>query len=128
MAKELSLNLASVDNIFSSQEERDDQNRERVLELQLKQIDDFKNHPFKVKLDFDMQEMIQSVKEYGVLVPCIVRPKDKDAYEMISGHRRKKACELREVSLIVIIGLAILSTILIFIHILLVFVFILSLL
>ena len=93
MAKELKLNLPSADDLFSTQEERDDAKLERVMELSLSEISDFPNHPFKVRLDEEMQEMSESVKKYGVLVPALVRPKD-GGYEMIAGHRRKMASEL----------------------------------
>lgn len=95
MAKELKLNLPPADDLFSTQEERDDAKLERVMELSLSEISDFPNHPFKVRLDEEMQEMSESVKKYGVLVPALVRPKD-GGYEMIAGHRRKMASELAE--------------------------------
>ena len=95
MAKELKLNLPTADDLFSTQEERDDAKLERVMELSLSEISDFPNHPFKVRLDEEMQEMSESVKKYGVLVPALVRPKD-GGYEMIAGHRRKMASELAE--------------------------------
>jgi len=95
VAKELKLNLPPADDLFSTQEERDDAKLERVMELSLSEISDFPNHPFKVRLDEEMQEMSESVKKYGVLVPALVRPKD-GGYEMIAGHRRKMASELAE--------------------------------
>lgn len=100
MAKELKLNLPSADDLFSTQEERDDAKLERVVNLPLSEISDFPNHPFKVKMDAEMLEMSESVKQYGVLVPGLVRPKENGAgtscasYEMVAGHRRKKASEL----------------------------------
>jgi len=94
MAKELKLNLPSADSLFSTQEERDDAQRERVMELPLSEISDFPNHPFKVRMDTDMQEMSESVRQYGVLVPGLVRAKEGGGYEMVAGHRRKKASEL----------------------------------
>ena len=94
MKRELNLNLPPADSLFSTQEERDDSKRERVLDLPLHEISDFPNHPFKVKMDADMQEMTESVKQYGVLVPGLVRPKENGGYEMVAGHRRKTASEL----------------------------------
>jgi ParB family chromosome partitioning protein len=95
MAKELKLNLPSANDLFSTQEERDDAKLERVANLPLSEINDFPNHPFKVRLDAEMTEMAESVKKYGVLVPGLVRPKD-GGYEMVAGHRRKMASELAE--------------------------------
>ncbi|HMM06767.1 MAG TPA: ParB/RepB/Spo0J family partition protein [Clostridiales bacterium] len=94
VAKELKLNLPSVDDLFSTQEERDDAQREKVMQIPLAEISGFPNHPFKVRMDEAMQEMAQSVKEYGVLVPALVRPKEGGGYEMVAGHRRKAASEL----------------------------------
>ncbi|NCC82630.1 MAG: ParB/RepB/Spo0J family partition protein [Clostridia bacterium] len=94
VAKELKLNLPSVDDLFSTQEERDDAQREKVMQIPLAEISGFPNHPFKVRMDDAMQEMAQSVKEYGVLVPALVRPKEGGGYEMVAGHRRKAASEL----------------------------------
>ena len=96
MAKELKLNLPSADDLFSTQEERDDAKLERVMELSLSEISGFPNHPFKVRMDAEMQEMAESVKKYGVLVPGLVRPKEGGGYEMVAGHRRKTASELAE--------------------------------
>jgi len=66
------------------------------MELSLSEISDFPNHPFKVRMDAEMQEMAESVKQYGVLVPGLVRPKEGGGYEMVAGHRRKMASELAE--------------------------------
>lgn len=89
-----SIKLASVDDLFSTEESRVDSQREKVLEIPLSEISDFPNHPFKVKADEAMLEMADSVKQYGVLVPGLVRPKADGGYEMVAGHRRKKASEL----------------------------------
>ena len=95
MSKKLPvLNLPAANSLFSTQEERDTVQRERVVDLPLSEIHDFSNHPFKVKMDDDMLEMVESVKQYGVLVPGLVRSKEGDGYEMVAGHRRKKASEL----------------------------------
>lgn len=96
MAKELKLNLPPADDLFTTQEERDDAKRERVIDLPLHEIHDFPNHPFKVRMDDDMLEMAESVKKYGVLVPGLVRPRDGGGYEMVAGHRRKMASGLAE--------------------------------
>lgn len=89
-----SIKLASVDDLFSTEESRAEQQREKVLDIPLLEISDFPNHPFKVKADEAMLEMADSVKQYGVLVPGLVRPKADAGYEMVAGHRRKKASEL----------------------------------
>ncbi|MBZ4647661.1 MAG: plasmid stablization protein ParB [Clostridia bacterium] len=89
-----SIKLTSVDELFSTEESRTDSQREKVLEIPLSEISDFPNHPFKVKADEAMLEMADSVKQYGVLVPALVRPKPDGGYEMVAGHRRKKASEL----------------------------------
>jgi len=89
-----SIKLTSVDDLFSTEESRVDSQREKVLEIPLSEISDFPNHPFKVKADEAMLEMADSVKQYGVLVPGLVRPKADGGYEMVAGHRRKKASEL----------------------------------
>lgn len=86
--------LTSVDDLFTTQKERDEAKRETIMEIPLSQISDFPNHPFKVKMDESMSDLVESVKSYGVLSPVIVRPKDNGEYEMIAGHRRKKASEL----------------------------------
>ena len=86
--------LTSVDDLFTTQEERDEAKRLTIMEIPLSQILDFPNHPFKVKMDESMSDLVESVKSYGVLSPVIVRPKGNGEYEMIAGHRRKKASEL----------------------------------
>ena len=86
--------LTSVDSLFTTQEERDTDKQPRVQEIPIDQIDDFPNHPFKVRMDENMEQTAESVKQYGVLVPAIVRPKEDGRYEMVSGHRRKMACSL----------------------------------
>ena len=88
--------LTSVDDLFTTQAERDEQRLERVIEIPLEEISDFQNHPFKVRQDEAMMEMVESVRQYGVLVPALVRPKPDGGYEMVAGHRRKMACALAE--------------------------------
>ncbi len=94
--KGINLNLPSVDDLFSTQEEREEAKRESVREIPLKEISDFPDHPFKVKADESMLEMAESIREYGVLVPALVREKPGGGYEMVAGHRRKMASELAE--------------------------------
>lgn len=89
-------NLLSVDSLFTTQAERDEAKRETVMDIPLAEISDFPNHPFKVRMDESMMEMADSVRQYGVLVPGLVRPKPDGSYEMVAGHRRKKASELAE--------------------------------
>ena len=96
MAKEIKMPLPSAADLFSTQEERDNESRESVREIPLEEISDFPNHPFKVKMDESMADMAESVKQYGVLVPALVREKPEGGYEMIAGHRRKMASELAE--------------------------------
>lgn len=90
----LNFNLPSVDDLFSTEEERAEARLEKVVNLSPSEISDFPNHPFKVRMDAAMQEMTESVKLYGVLVPALVRPKPEGGYEMVAGHRRKKAADL----------------------------------
>lgn len=92
--KEIKMKLPSVDNLFTTQEQRDEEKRENVRDIAIAEISDFPNHPFKVKTDEKMLEMVESVKEHGVLMPALVRPKPEGGYEMVAGHRRKMASEL----------------------------------
>ena len=96
MAKSNGLNFhrPSVDDLFSTEEERAEARLEKVVNLSPSEISDFPNHPFKVRMDAAMQEMTESVKQYGVLVPALVRPKPEGGYEMVAGHRRKTAADL----------------------------------
>ena len=94
MARELKLNLPPADSLFSTQEQRDDQQREKVQDIPLSKIDPFPAHPFHVKLDISMQALVDTVKDYGILTPAIVRQKEDGRYELVSGHRRKMACEI----------------------------------
>lgn len=88
--------LTSVDELFTTQEERDAAKRETVVDIPLDEISDFPNHPFKVRMDDAMMEMADSIKRYGVLVPGMVRPKEGGGYEMVAGHRRKMGSELAQ--------------------------------
>ena len=84
----------TLDDLFSTQEERDDAKLSKIRDIPLELIDDFPDHPFKVRDDEDMIQLVESVKERGVITPATVRQKDDGRYELISGHRRKRACEL----------------------------------
>ena len=88
--------LTSVDSMFTTQEERDNAQRSYVTDLPTTEISDFPNHPFKVRMDESMTEMVESVKERGVLSPVLVRPMPDGSYQMVSGHRRRMAAELAE--------------------------------
>lgn len=92
--KGIDMKLPSVDDLFTTQEQREQDKRENVREIPLTEISDFPDHPFKVKADEKMLEMVESVKEHGVLIPALVRPKPEGGYEMVAGHRRKMASEL----------------------------------
>ena len=94
--KGINLSMIAVDELFSTQKERDEAKRESVRNIPIAEITDFPNHPFKVKTDENMLDMVESVKEHGVLVPALVREKPEGGYEMVAGHRRKMASELAE--------------------------------
>lgn len=96
MGKNSVADLLSVDNLFTTQAERDEATRESILDIPLNEISDFPDHPFKVRMNENMMDMVESVKQYGVLVPALVRPKPDGGYEMIAGHRRRMASELAE--------------------------------
>ena len=89
-----SIKLTTVDDLFTTEETRNATQKEQIKELPLADISDFLDHPFKVKADDAMLEMAESVKQYGVLVPVLVRPKTDGGFEMVAGHRRKKASEM----------------------------------
>lgn len=84
----------TLDELFSTQEERDDAKLSKIRDIPLELIDDFPDHPFKVRDDEDMIQLVESIKERGVITPATVRQKEDGRYELISGHRRKRACEL----------------------------------
>lgn len=89
-----SIKLASLDDLFSTEESRAEADKERIQDIPIAEIDDFPDHPFHVDIDDAMREMAESVKRFGVLSPAVARQKENGRYELISGHRRKKACEL----------------------------------
>ena len=96
MPKETSqgMRLPSIDDLFTSQKERDEADLKKIYEIPLMEIDPFPDHPFKVKDDEDMMNLVESVKANGVLTPATVRKKEDGRYELLSGHRRMRACEL----------------------------------
>ena len=89
-----SIKLTSLDDLFSTEESRAEAEKEHVQEIPITEIDGFPEHPFHVDMDDAMSEMVESIKRFGVLSPAVARQKDDGRYELISGHRRKKACEL----------------------------------
>ncbi|MCI2035823.1 MAG: ParB/RepB/Spo0J family partition protein [Oscillospiraceae bacterium] len=88
------IKLTSYDDIFQTDEEKQDASREKVEEIPLSELHPFKNHPFQVRDDDSMRDTAESIRKYGVLVPAIARPRAEGGYELISGHRRKRGCEL----------------------------------
>ena len=90
------IELASVDDLFSTEEGRQDAKLEKIQEIPLSELHPFKNHPFKVKDDEAMMETADSIKQYGVLVPAIARPDPEGGYELVAGHRRHRASELAD--------------------------------
>ena len=96
------ISLTSYDDIFSTEESRADDRREKVMDIPVSELFPFKNHPFKVLDDEAMRSTVESVREFGVLVPAIARPCDS-GYEIISGHRRKRACELAGIKVMPVI-------------------------
>ena len=92
--KESTIKLPSLDELFSSQEERDDAKLKRIYEIPLDQIDPFPDHPYKVRDDEDMRALVESVRANGIITPAVVRKKEDGRYEILSGHRRHRACEI----------------------------------
>lgn len=90
--------LPTLDDLFSTQEERDEAKLDKIRDIPLKLIDDFPDHPFHVRDDEDMQQLVDSIKTRGVLTPAVLREKEDGRYELVSGHRRKRACELAGLS------------------------------
>ena len=93
-AKKQSLGLNGLDELFMNDQERAENKLPRIYDVPLREIDDFPGHPFKVRLDEDMDQLVESIKERGVIVPITLRQKEDGRYEIVSGHRRRKACEL----------------------------------
>ena len=92
--QEIDFALPKLDDLFTTQEERDEAKLKKIYDIAIDQIDDFPDHPFKVIDDEDMLNLTESIKEYGIITPAIVRKKEDGRYELIAGHRRKRACEL----------------------------------
>ena len=85
--------LTSVDSLFTTQQERDEAKLKKIYDIPISEIDDFPNHPYRVTDDEDMDRLVESIKERGIITPATVRQKEDGRYELISGHRRKRACE-----------------------------------
>lgn len=92
--QKIDLGMTGYDELFMSDQERKEQTLPKIFDIPLEMIDDFPDHPFKVRMDEDMQQLVESIKERGLITPVILRKKEDDRYEIVSGHRRKKACEI----------------------------------
>lgn len=92
--QQIDLGLKGLDELFMTEKERFENQLPKIYDIPLSEIDDFPDHPFQVKMDEDMDQLVESVKERGVITPAILRRKEDGRYEMVAGHRRKKACEL----------------------------------
>ena len=92
--QKIDLGLTGYDELFMNDAERAENKLPRIYDVPISEIDDFPDHPFKVKIDEDMDQLVQSIKERGIITPVTLRPKEDGRYEIVSGHRRKKACEL----------------------------------
>lgn len=90
----IDLGMTGYDELFMSDEERKENRLPKIYDIPLTEIDDFPNHPYQVRMDEDMEQLVQSVKERGIITPITLRQKEDGRYEIVSGHRRKKACEL----------------------------------
>lgn len=98
--KHIDLGLTGYDELFMTDDSRKEARLPHIYEIPLEQIDDFPNHPFQVRLDEDMDQLVQSVKERGIITPVTLRQKENGRYELVSGHRRRKACELAGITTI----------------------------
>lgn len=95
MAEKIDLGLGKAyDALFSSQEQRDNEKREKIIDIPLTELHTFKNHPFRVEVNDELREMARSILDHGVVTPAIARPRPEGGYELLSGHRRKAACQL----------------------------------
>ena len=92
--QKIDLGLTGYDELFMNDSERQENRLPRIYDIPISEIDDFPDHPFKVKVDEDMDQIVHSIKERGIITPVTLRPKEDGRYEIVSGHRRKKACEL----------------------------------
>ena len=86
--------LPTLDDLFSTQQERDEAKLDKIRDIPISEIDDFPDHPYQVRDDEDMMQLVESIRQNGVMTPCVIRMKDDGRYEMVAGHRRKRACEL----------------------------------
>ena len=93
-SKETKIELTAYDDLFETDQSREEAKLSKIRDIPISQIDEFPDHPFKVLMDEDMEQLIDSIKRSGVMTPATVRLKEDGRYELISGHRRKKACEL----------------------------------
>jgi len=91
----LDLGLSAYDELFASDQERVENRLPKIYDIPIELIDDFPDHPFKVRMDEDMEQLVESVKERGLITPITLRQKEDGRYEIVSGHRRKKACEIK---------------------------------
>lgn len=94
MSRKSDFTLPTFDDIFSTQEERDEAKLDKIRDIPLSEIDAFPNHPFQVRDDEDMFQLVESIKTHGVMTPAVLRQKEDGRYELVAGHRRKRACEL----------------------------------
>ena len=92
--QKIDLGLTALDEFFMTDQGREENKLPKIYDIPISEIDDFPDHPFKVREDEDMAQLVESVKERGVITPITLRKKDDGRYELVSGHRRKKACEL----------------------------------
>ena len=93
-SRETKIELTAYDDLFQTDESRTEAKLSKIRDIPLSQIDEFPDHPFKVLMDEDMEQLVESIKRNGVMTPATVRLKEDGRYELVSGHRRKKACEL----------------------------------
>ena len=93
-SRETKIELTAYDDLFQTDESRAEAKLSKIRDIPLSQIDEFPDHPFKVLMDEDMQQLVESIKRNGIMTPATVRLKEDGRYELVSGHRRKKACEL----------------------------------
>lgn len=98
--EKINLGLTGYDELFMTDEGRKENRLPRIYDIPLEQIDDFPNHPFKVRIDEDMEQLVESVRERGIITPITLRQKENGRYELVSGHRRKKACELAGLTMV----------------------------
>ena len=93
-SRETKIELTAYDDLFQTDESREEEKLSKIRDIPISEIDEFPDHPFKVLMDEDMQQLVESIKRNGVMTPATVRLKEDGRYELVSGHRRKKACEL----------------------------------